>query len=135
MDGKGIPLALVTAGANEPDMTLLWETLDHSVVPRPAPTPAAPQNLALDKGYDFDVCWTEARVFGYEPHIRARGEERREQQEHPGWRPRRWVVEVCHSWINRFRKLLVRFEELDDSYYALLCFACAYICGKRADLF
>lgn len=25
-----------------------------------------------------------------------------------GFKPRRWVVEACHSWINNFRKLHVR---------------------------
>jgi hypothetical protein len=32
---------------------------------------------------------------------------------------RRWVVEVAHSWFNRFRKLLVRYEKLDRSFLAL----------------
>ena len=27
-------------------------------------------------------------------------------------RARRWAVEVCHNWLNRFRKLLVRYEKL-----------------------
>ena len=46
--------------------------------------------------------------------------------------PRRWVVEVCHSWLNRFRKLLVRFEKKLETHLALLQFACAYIVLKRA---
>jgi hypothetical protein len=29
------------------------------------------------------------------------------------------VVEVCHSWFNRFRKLLVRYEKLERSFMAL----------------
>jgi hypothetical protein len=28
----------------------------------------------------------------------------------------RWVVEVCHSWLNRFRKLLVRYEKKVRNY-------------------
>jgi len=135
VDGKGIPLALVTAGANEPDMTLQWDTLARSVVPRPEPTPERPQHLCEDKGYDYDICWAQARYFGYTPHLRACREEHQERQAHPEYRPRRWVVEVTHSWLNRFRKLLVRFEELDDSYCALLHFACAYITLKRAGSF
>jgi putative transposase len=69
------------------------------------------------------------------PHIRSRGKERREEQELPGYRPRRWVVEVCHSWLNRFRKLLVRFEQKLETPLALLQFACAYIVLKRAEVF
>ena len=37
----------------------------------------------------------------------------------PTKKARRWVVEVCHSWFNRFRKLLVRYEKLERSFVAL----------------
>lgn len=37
----------------------------------------------------------------------------------PTKKARRWVVEVAHSWFNRFRKLLVRYEKLDRSFLAL----------------
>ena len=43
-----------------------------------------------------------------------------------------WVIEVCHAWLNRFRKLLVRFEKKLETHLALLQFACAYIVLKRA---
>jgi putative transposase len=66
------------------------------------------------------------------PHIRSRGEEQREKREITGYRARRWVVEVCHSCLNRFRKLLVRFEKTLETHLALLQFACAYIVLKRA---
>ena len=48
---------------------------------------------------------------GYVAHIRGRGEERRECERNPQFNARRWVVEVCHSWLNRFKKLLVRYEK------------------------
>ena len=41
--------------------------------------------------------------------------------------PRRWVVEVAHSWFTRFRKLLVRYEKLHRSYLALTMLAAAII--------
>jgi hypothetical protein len=31
-----------------------------------------------------------------------------------------WVVEVCHSWLNRFRKLLVGYEKKAANYLGLL---------------
>ena len=134
VDGHGIPLALETAGANEPDMVLVADTLASPMLPRPA-APDETEKLCADKGYDYPICWAQIRQFGYEPHIRSRGEEARERQRYPEYKPRRWVVEVTHSWLNRFRKLLVRFEELDDSYRALLCFACAYIALHRSGSF
>jgi transposase len=39
-----------------------------------------------------------------------------EKTRNPAYRARRWVVEVSHSWMNRFRKLLVRYEKLTCSY-------------------
>ena len=71
---------------------------------------------------------------GFIPHIKSRGEEKTEQAHHPEHKARRWVVEVTHSWINRFRKLLVRFEKLTMSYLGLLMFACAFIAFRKADV-
>jgi putative transposase len=134
-EGQGIPIAVVVAGANRHDMKLLAATLDAVVVERPEPTQEAPQHVCLDKGYDDDECRQVAEQYDYIPHIRSRGEEQREQREIPDYRPRRWVVEVCHSWLNRFRKLLVRFETKLETHLGLLQFACAYIVLKRADVF
>jgi transposase len=47
---------------------------------------------------------------------------------------RRWVVEVCHSWFNRFRKLLVRYEKLERSFLALNHLAAAIIAFRKVPL-
>lgn len=119
-------MAVIVAGANRHDMKLLAATLDAAVLERPEPTEAAPQHVCLDKGYDYDACRQAAE---------SRGEEQQARREIPGYRARRWVVEVCHSWLNRFRKILVRFEKKLATHLALLQFACAYIVLKRADVF
>jgi IS5 family transposase len=134
-EGNGIPIAVVVAGANRHDMQLLAETLEAVVVERPEPTEAAPQHLCADKGYDYPDTRQQVASHGYIPHIRSRGEEHQERQETPGCRARRWVVEVCHAWLNRFRKILVRFEKKLETHVALLQFACAYIVLKRAEVF
>ena len=67
----------------------------------------------------------------YEPHIRPRGEEISEKQRNPDFKPRRWVVECFHSWTNRFRKLIPRYEETDLSYCALLELAAALITLRK----
>ena len=46
----------------------------------------------------------------------------------PGYKARRWAVERTHSWLNRFRKLLVSFEKTEASYIAFLSLAAAMIC-------
>jgi transposase len=68
---------------------------------------------------------------GYAAHIRGRGEERQEHEQNPQSTARRGVVEVCHSWMNRFRKLLVRYEKKTCNYLALLQFACAIIIWRQ----
>jgi transposase len=60
--------------------------------------------------------------------IKQRREEAHEKLTAPGFKARRWVVERTHSWINRFRKLLVSYEKTKASYVALLSLACPMIC-------
>jgi putative transposase len=128
-EGHGIPIAIVVAGANTHDVKLLGKTLDNIVIYRPQPTPESPQNLCLDAGYVGHEDEVTDRM--YIPHIRPRGEEKLLIERNPSFKPRRWVVEVTHSWINRFRKLLVRFEKKDSNYIALLCFAFSIIVWRK----
>ena len=44
---------------------------------------------------------------GYIAHVKGRSKEAAELKRDPEKKARRWVVEVAHSWFNRFRKLLV----------------------------
>jgi transposase len=67
----------------------------------------------------------------YIPHVRQRGEEVKAKKRNPRYRPRRCVVERTHSWLNRFRKLLVRFDKRAESYEALLELACALIAFRQ----
>jgi putative transposase len=124
-DGSGIPLAIVTAGANRHDMRLLAATLDGVVVARPEPSEDTKQHLTMDLGYDYQSCRIEAASRGYEVHIPRRDQERREHGE--GSRARRWVVERTHSWLNRSRRLLVRWEKKAENYRAFIHLACAQL--------
>jgi len=74
-EGHGLPVALVVAGANVPDMKLAAPTLDAMVIVRPAPSEPQPQHLCLDKGYDYDLPRFAAEQRGYRAHIRPRGED------------------------------------------------------------
>jgi hypothetical protein len=40
----------------------------------------------------------------------------------------RWVVEHTLSWLNRFRRLKVRYERRADIHQAFLTLGCALIC-------
>jgi transposase len=60
------------------------------------------------------------KEFGFTAHIRARGEEAQAIKNEAGFKARRWVVERTHSWMNRFRRILVRWEKLAETYLAML---------------
>lgn len=126
-DEKGLPLALVISGANTHDVKLLADTLDEMVVERPD-AKAVQQNLCLDAGYVGEPARLQIEERGYIPHVRPRGEE---QHKKPDFKARRWVVEVCHSWFNRFRKLLVRYEKMDRSYLGLVMLAASVIVLRK----
>jgi transposase len=68
---------------------------------------------------------------GYKAHIRSGGEEKQEKEKNLWLKARRWVVEVCHSWMNRFRKLLVRYEKKTVNYLAPVELACAIIIWRN----
>ena len=133
VDGGGVPLALVVTGANRHDVSRLEALLDAIVIERPDIF-ERPQHVCLDKGYTGEPALEIVVLRGFIPHIRGRGEEKKERMDNPGYKARRWVVEVTHSWMNRFRKLLVRYEKLTSSYLGLLMFACAFIAFRKADV-
>jgi transposase len=134
-DGRGVPLAVSVAGANRNDMKLTEATVAAIAVPRPWPTKRKPQHLCLDAGFDFDAVREILEAYGYVAHIRSRAEEADSKRDIPGYRARRWVVERTHSWINRFRRLLIRWEKKSENYMAMLELACAFIAFRAAEVF
>jgi transposase len=124
------------AGANVHDMRLVPATLKGFAVRRPRPKPGGrKQNLCGDKGYDYPDVRTLLRNFGYTLHIAVRGEDKPARRSPPKYRARRWVVERSHSWMNRFRRLLIRWEKKAENYEAFLHFACAWITLRAAGVF
>jgi len=131
-EGRGIPFGICAEGANRNDFKLTRETLESIPIRRPKPTRNKPQNLCLDKGYDYQEVRELAREFGFTAHIRSRGEEQQQLAREAGFRARRWVVERTHSWLNRFRAILIRWSKKPENHLALLHFACAIITWKAA---
>ena len=123
-------MSIVPGGANTHDVKLLAATLDSLVVERPSESPP-PQDLCLDAGYVGGPAKREIEGRGYVPHVRPRGEEIAEMGKNPDFKARRWVVEVCHSWFNRFRKLLVRHEKMGRRCLGLLMLAASVIVLRK----
>ena len=134
-EGHGVPLGLAVEGAQRHDMKLVRATIASLVVKRPEPNPEQPQGMCMDKGYDYQEVRDILAEFGFTAHIRSRGEEAKELAQEAGKRARRWVVERTHSWLNRFRRILIRWEKKPENYIAFLHFACALIAFRAAGLF
>ena len=124
-------MALVVTGANRHDMTQLVALLDGTVVP---PTPTEPPHLVLDRGYDYDACRDAAVARGLIPHIPPKASVATplpppgHPDRHP---PRRWVVEMAHSWFNRFRRLLTRTEKQASHYLGFSHIAAILIISRK----
>ena len=130
-----MPIGLAVDGANRNDFKMMKATLESIPVQRPKPTRRQPQGMCLDKGYDYDEVRALAEEFAYTAHIRARGEEAQAIKHEAGFKARRWVVERTHSWMNRFRRILTRWEKRAENYLGLLHLVCAIITFRCAGLF
>ena len=133
-EAAGIPVAIAVDGANRHDVKLVRETLENIEVNRPRPTAKKPQGLCMDKAYDSDEVRELVKEIGFTAHIHARGEEAQAIKRKAGFKARRWVVERTHSWMNRFRRILIRWEQRVDTYIALLHLACGLITWRATGL-
>ena len=134
MDGRGVPLSIVVTGANKHDVTQLDAVLQAVMVKRKTPSIRRSKHLCADAGYRGRPALLIIETHGYIPHIVDRRDEADAKQRDPTKKARRWVVEVCHSWFNRFRKLLVRYEKLERSFVALNHLAAAIIAFRNVPL-
>jgi len=132
VDGRGVPLSLVVTGANVHDCKRLDEVLTNIVVRRRVPPQRRNKHLCADAGYRGTEHLRTIERHGYIPHVVGRRTEADIiKQRNPKKKARRWMVELCHSWFNRFRKLLVRYEKLERSFLALNHLAAAIIAFRK----
>ena len=134
MDGRGVPLLLVVSGANVHDCKRLDAVLSAVVIKRKDPPLRRNKHLCADAGYRGAEHLRTIEAHGYIPHVVSRPKEAEIKKRNPNKKARRWVVEVCHSWFNRFRKLLVRYEKLERSFLALNHLAAAIIAFRKVPL-
>ena len=82
-----------------------------------------PAKLHADKGYDHRRCRRECRARHIQPRIARRGVETSQRLGR-----HRWVVERTHAWLNRMRRLVVRYERRADIHLAFTTLGCALVC-------
>src|SRR5689334_23055756 len=79
--------------------------------------------LHADKAYDHRGCRAECRQRSIMPRIARRGVDISERLGRY-----RWVVERTLAWLNRFRRLTIRYERREDIHEAFLQLGCILIC-------
>ena len=120
-------------GANTHDVTQIEAVLDAIVVKRPAAKQRRSKHLCADAGYRGKSAMAVILAHGYIPHVVSRKSEAAQKKRAPNKKARRWVVEACHGWFNRFRKLLVRYEKLEHTFLALNHLAAAIIALRKIE--
>jgi putative transposase len=141
-----MPLAVMVAGANRHDRKLVEATLESILMARPTPPEEEPHHLCLDAGSDDEIVYETVRAHQSVPHSRPtqhyRAAHARLAQEpeteassnvESTKQPRRRVTERVHSWLNRSRRLLVRWEKLDFISQAFLHLVCGLMCFQHGD--
>ena len=133
VDAHGIPLAVLVSAANVHDSKMMLATVD-AIEPIRAKTRGRPRRrphkLHADKGYDYRHLRLALRKRRIIPRIARCGVEPKNRLGRY-----RWVVERTLSWLNRFRRLKIRYtcptagagEHRADIHLAFLQLGCALI--------
>ena len=125
VDRRGVPLAVRHTAANVHDSKMLEEMVDAvEPIRRPQGRPRKrPEKLHADKSYDAKKCRQALRRRGIKSRIARKGKDSSEKLGR-----HRWVVERTLSWLNRYRRLKVRYERRADVHQSFLDIGCALIC-------
>lgn len=89
-----------------------------------------PDKLHADKAYDYPACRRACRRRRILSRIARRGIERGDRLGR-----HRWVVERTLAWLNRCRRLTVRYERRADIHLAFTVLGCALICLNQIHRF
>ena len=132
IDGRGVPLAVAVEGANVPDQKLVAETLDAIPVQRPeAHCSRAATSLPRQR-----LCRrarSNARFASAATSRTSRAKVNEPPKpKHRRGKARRWKVERTHSWLNRARRLLIRWEKKVANYLGFLHLQFAIVALRTA---
>ena len=136
-DGKGTPLGICVEKATPSQVKLLERTLDSVKMKRrrgPRRRPRKPERLIADRGYDSNQARALLVARGIEPIIPARSNNtvatHQDGRKLRRYR-RRWVIERTNSWLQNFRRLVVRHERKVKNFEAMAHMACVLVTLKK----
>lgn len=127
-DAAGLPLAVHAASASPHEVTLVEATLAQTL------TVGRPQRLIGDRAYDSDPLDQRLATQGIAliaPHRANRSRPRTQDQRVLRRYRRRWKIERLFAWLNKYKRVMVRWDRLLEHFLAFVHLACAMILMRR----
>ena len=126
-DRSGLPIAIWIASGQRHESKLVLDTLAARFV-RPLP-----ERLIRDKAYDNDALDAALAKRGIDmiaPHLSTRRNKTQDGRKLRRYR-RRWLVERLFAWLERFRRLVTRYEHNAANFLAFLKLGCILVLLRR----
>ncbi|TWT33852.1 Transposase DDE domain protein [Posidoniimonas corsicana] len=127
-DGGGLPLSIDIASASEAEVNLIEPLLDSSA------TTHVPNKLIYDKAADCDALrdrLADRDVELITPHRKNRVRRKRQDGRKLRRYRRRWKIERTVSWLDAFRRFVVRHEFYSSIYHGFAKLACLVMAVRR----
>ena len=129
VDGTGIIIGCAVGAGNSYDANLLPKTLDS--IPKSIEQPYY-KEISLDAAYDNQDVQTLLFNKYYIPKIARNSRNSKNKNKTNPLGYKRWFVERSHSWLNKFRRLYIRYEKNANNYLALTLFAVGIITFNKS---
>lgn len=124
-DARSLPLAIYTTSAQCAEASLVIPTLRERV------TYAKPYYLLADRQYDSEpldsYLLEEEDIVLIAPHDRNRVRKPTQDGRVAKRLRRRWTIERFFAWLQKFRRLVVRYEYYILNFEAFLMLGCVLI--------
>ena len=127
-DATGLPLAVHTTSASPHEVTLVEATLDETL------TVGRPRRLIGDRAYDSDPLDQRLAVQGIEliaPHKRNRIRPKTQDGRALRRYRRRWKIERLFAWLNKYKRVITRWDRLINHFNGFVHLACTMILIRR----
>jgi len=122
----GLPVAMSLASANQSENRLAESLLDNDT--------QIPDLLLADRGFDDDQLhdrFAARGVFLIAPHRRNRKLEKRHDGRHLRRYWRRNIVERTNSWLQTFRRFVVRYEYYSFLFLGFVSLGCLILVARK----
>jgi putative transposase len=127
-DRNGVIIGFALGSANQVDSHLFLETLLS--IPKHLNMPYR-KFISLDAAYDWEEVRTYLFHYGYTPRIAKNNRRSKRKISALPNNYERWFIEPPHSWLNRFRRLYIRYEKYASNYTAMVHFAASIIISNK----